>query len=469
MGITSPVVNLYPPPTPTLVQHLVSTSNPPGIGETGNNFKFTLPNPVLAGNVLILGIASPSSGTFAATPVSDTNGTWPTTPTASVNDTNANVDLDIFVLPNAASGIHTITVNFSAAVIPFQYTISEFNNIATTSPANGSAGASVDAAPTVNSGSFTPGNNDANGGNLIWSLFWSDANASSGNQATTIAAGSGFTLLDADGTSYGTQASTWHASQYTVQTTAASINPSMTFTMSPANDEFIGLSLALKVASAGTAPSGMRIAKVIHSTTELPPASLVLQTPSVGNLLVVSTHGTDIWNVTAVTSSASGSLTKYQGAADTSMFWVVANRTPSLSEKLTFSVSGTPQAESLTVYDIVGANTAPVGNTAFQVSVDLSNLSSKANFPDITPSVTGGILIASCTVGQGPVLNVTAPSGAIFDFVNYTGQTDNSSMDNSDCRAHQFVTSTAAQSWTWSLTSVPGNSGYAGAIHLKAP
>jgi hypothetical protein len=108
---------LAPTASPTLVQHVASSTNPLGIGISGNNFKFTLPNNVLAGNCLILGISYANSGTLAATPITDTNGnTWPTSPAVSVSDTNANVNTAIFVLPNANPGVTTFTGELRATL-----------------------------------------------------------------------------------------------------------------------------------------------------------------------------------------------------------------------------------------------------------------------------------------------------------------------------------------------------------------
>ena len=89
--------------TPALVQNVSSSTNPVGIGIPGNDFKFTLPNPVLPGNALVLKVAYEAGASFAATPVTDSNGNaWPTAPSASVTDSNGNVNLAVFVLPNAS-------------------------------------------------------------------------------------------------------------------------------------------------------------------------------------------------------------------------------------------------------------------------------------------------------------------------------------------------------------------------------
>jgi hypothetical protein len=47
---------------PVLIQHVASSANPVGVGIPGSNYKIPLPNPVLAGDALVLGITYPTAG-----------------------------------------------------------------------------------------------------------------------------------------------------------------------------------------------------------------------------------------------------------------------------------------------------------------------------------------------------------------------------------------------------------------------
>jgi len=185
------------PGTPALVQHLASSSNPRGIGNPGNNYRFFLPNPVRPGNCLILGITYPRSTTRTVS-ITDTAGNdWTGTLAVRASDPSTPVTSDIYVLPGAMAGVTQITVGFDTDLDSFQYTASEFNNVALSAPVSGSskttAAAAINGVATLSSGSFTPANNDANGGSLIWSYF---ANNSFGNgHPTDFTAGSGFTAL----------------------------------------------------------------------------------------------------------------------------------------------------------------------------------------------------------------------------------------------------------------------------------
>ena len=74
---------LAPAATPTLVQHVSSSANPEGVGISGDNFTFTLPNPVGAGNCLVLGISYPSGNTPTVT--DNNSNTWPASPAVSAD------------------------------------------------------------------------------------------------------------------------------------------------------------------------------------------------------------------------------------------------------------------------------------------------------------------------------------------------------------------------------------------------
>src|SRR5262249_40071459 len=145
-----------------------------------------------------------------------------------------------------------------------------------------------------------PGNNDTNGGNLIWN-YYAIAGAANGNPSNWTPGG-GFTLLDAD-IAWNTDQGFPHASQYLVQSAAAPINPGITATST--TDWFNGVAVPLRAASAGTAaPSGIHINKIIHQTSNAPPSTWTLQVPATGNLRVLTTaNGNNATNITAINDS----------------------------------------------------------------------------------------------------------------------------------------------------------------------
>ena len=267
-----------PVPTPTLVQHVASSANPVGIGIPGNAFRIPLPNPVGAGNALILGLSYPWGASVVIT--DSTGNPWPASPAVSADPDAGGYTATIWVLPNARAGATTLTVTLGGPVIPFQYTLSEFTHVATVSPVTGTSATAQQTGGSPATGSFVPGDNDDNGGHLIWSYFaiaWP-----AGGNPSRFSPGPGFTLLDAD-IAWTTLQGFPHASEYLVQRASSPINPGIT----PEGDTtnyYNGVSVALKAAEAGTPPpAGIRIIRALHMTSNVPPTpTWSLQVPSSG-------------------------------------------------------------------------------------------------------------------------------------------------------------------------------------------
>jgi hypothetical protein len=113
--------------TPTFVQQVSSSTNPQG--PDGNNFRFTLPNAVGAGNCIILGVSYPASASRTVTIADNLGNAWPVSPAKTVTSppTTGGVAIasSVFVLPNALPGVTTIRISFDTALHPVQYTLSE--------------------------------------------------------------------------------------------------------------------------------------------------------------------------------------------------------------------------------------------------------------------------------------------------------------------------------------------------------
>ena len=450
--------------TPTLVQHVSSSANPVGLGISGNAFNIPLPNAVGAGNCLILGMSYLSG---RAVTITDSNGNvWPSTAAATANAGPGYYVASVWVLPNAHAGATTVTVTFDAPVIPFQYTISEFFNVATVSPVNGTSATPTQAGASAITGSFTPGNNDAGGGNLIWSYFAIAASAN-GNPSRFVP-GSNFRLLDAD-IAWNTNQGFPHASEYSVQAVSAAINPAMTATGDSGN-AYNGVSVALKAAPAGTPPpSGIRIVRILHMTSNVPPTTTwPLQVPSLGNLIVLATNENDIINVTSVTDSHSNAYAKAEPDPSEPQFWFAGNATTGDDLLVSLHLSGTSATATVVAYDITGAAASPLDVVAGTPITNISGGSSITNAPSITPTTPNGLVIASMDIGQGPGLAAISPSGATWDLVTFAGEIDLDLLENADAKAHLYYSSTAAQNWSWTVTPISNNSYSALAVAFKA-
>lgn len=201
--------------TPTLVQHV--TGNNTGQRSSMSALVINLPNPTLAGNILILSLQHSYTLTMAVTDVTDNKGnTWYLGPRAT-DSTYAAVT--ILYAPNVAAGTLQITVskNFGSGGGGVSADVSEFYNVATSSPLDTSTGAHVDSS-TVAAGSMTTTSN----GDLIYQTGMNDRVLRSNAQPwlTAITKGTDFTLLGADVVG-------GNGSQYYIQPSAGAINPTM--------------------------------------------------------------------------------------------------------------------------------------------------------------------------------------------------------------------------------------------------
>jgi hypothetical protein len=446
------------PPTPSLIQMVSSTTNNPALtADAGDNFKFFLPNAVGAGNCLVLAITYPNGVTPTVT---DNNGnTWPGSAAVSADAGSGNCVSAIYVLPNANAGVTRVNVAIGSNISPMQYTITEWNNVATVSPVNGSHGAAAVSGTALAAGSFTPGNNNANGGNLVFAYFAISNTFSSGNPTNWVTGGS-FVLLDGD-ISWSTTQGFPKASQFFVQTISASINPGITSTGD--TETYNCVAVALKAANAGTPiPSGIHVNKIIHFTGANIATNWSLLAPATGNLRVISS--TTQGATAAVSDNESGTWTK-KGSAACILF--SPNKSANAGLKLTITGFG-GQNSSVQFWDIQGAAASPF-DTFAETSNLFSNVTVINDCPDITPTTTNGLVIANEALGFGPGLGFAsgAPAGAVFDFVHYDSQTDSSDYDNSDCLGHVYNATTTAQTWNWSITSQANNSGACVAAAFK--
>lgn len=441
------------PATPTLVQHVGSTVNDNN-GITGNGFKITLPNTVLAANALLLAIEYPYSATRTVALLDSSGDSWPAASNVVTVGSTGNMVVAQYVLPNASAGIHLITVTLDAAVKPFGYTISEVYNIATASPVDGTHGSANVAGPNVSAGSYTPTtNNDANGGHYIWTVARSNDTIGTvaANSASAIAPTGSASLLDADNT-----CTIPGTSSFFVQAINGAINPGFTVTQStPTN--FVCASLALKAASAGTAPSatGIRIKRILHQTYVNGGSSAVFCCPSDGNLLYMATAaGDNLMPVSGVTDSNGQSYINPATSGNPQCFYK-QNATPSNSLRLTVAGTLTLQ-NSWRFLDIVGANASSFLNTSGAAGAAPGSpggsFTNCPHFPDHTPNSAPSLTIVSLGFGTGPGLGMgpAAPSGSIFDLCTYPpGETDQDRMENADGVAHVYNSTTAAQNWDW--------------------
>jgi len=444
---------------------VMSSTNIPGVqGQAGTDFKFSLPNPCQQHNCLELTMIY-QSGIAAPTITDNLGNTWPSTPTVSADGGAGGNVLEKRILKNINAGQGIFHVVFvSPGAFPFQYTITEWCNVDTVSPVNGTASAASITGPSLATGSFTPpANNDANGGNLISASFGLNQ-GTSGFGVTSWVTGGSFALLASDNWNGAVQTLP-QASEYLVQAAQAAINPGMTSTGSN-TDLYNAVAVALKVASAGSpkpaAGSGkIWIDRVYHFSTLGSSIPLVVKAPLTGNLHLIDSPVGNGW--TPVVDSGSGSWIK-RGGSGSSAIWESANRAADPNFTLTITLNN-PSGQSFRIFDVSNAAVSPFEVFASAVSGTLPAGTTILNdMPDITPLTTpavANLVFLSGVMGIGPAtgFNTGAPAGAIFDLCTYPEELDGSSMENADICAHFLNTNTTLITWNFTIRSQPGGSG----------
>ena len=396
--------------TPGFVQHVSFQSNENF--ENGNAFVYNLPNAVLSGNCVIVSLtfAYSASRTVAIT---DNNGgnTW--TQLATVNNTGQGLTSRTYASFNTAAGTSQITVTFDAALQGVQANISEFYNIAISNATDGShTASSVATSGSIASGSF----NTTVNGDLIYQF---GANTTFGTQLadhpTNFTPGSGFAPLVMDH-SEGTFI------QWQAQSSFGATNPGF-ISSDGGGGTYNSITVALKSASAGTAPSAtaIRIANIFHTRISTYPlannssANFTAQFPTTGNLFVLSTAYDELQEkVNSVSDSINGSWNVVTGTG-VPQFAYKQNATPgalTLTVNLTELGSGNLQ---VLFYDVVNADTAASPVIAYNTGGAVSAGGNVTPAPTIIPATANGLVIATVGLYTGPPNTLSSPTGVIFE------------------------------------------------------
>jgi hypothetical protein len=453
----------------TLTQAFISTGNSiASVDEPGNAFQFTIPYSVGSGDCLVMSLTYPNGATISS--ISDTiNGSWSTTAAVTANGGNGNNNTSIFLKSSSSGTTDTITITFSASQQPVMWRVEDW--VGVTCSSNGTAAAAnqtYNGSAAMSTGSFTPGDNNANGGNLILAFFDFSRGGVAGSNPTSWSAASGFTLMDAD-IGWNNDQGLPKASEYFTQTTSASISPSITPT-GDTTDPYNAVAIALALSSSGTSPgSGIRMVKFIEQFNSAQTASTwVLQFPTTGNLRVFGTTvPTSQWNITSITDSEGNTWTNDTLPDGLPQMYHLANASANPDLTITLHVSGSPSQIHGALYDIANAATSPLGASG-QNTAGANSVTSVSNEPDITPDYTDSLIIGLLSDGLGPTIAITSPSGVYSDIVSYTGGTDSSNYSSGDGWGHLYNTSTSSQNWTWKITNQSSNSVGSLAVEFKS-
>ena len=374
--------------TPTMVQHIAGPIySPVAIPD----MTLRLPNLTLLNNLVVVSVTVGSTTTTFT--MSDNKGsTYTAGPTA--NDASAPQKASMFYAPGCQAGIATIKATLSASTVSLAMMATEFYNVQTTTPSDGSNTAVVASGGTAafDAGSVTTGTS----GDLGYIYAIDDG----GFEPWTCAhptQGTGGTLLSA----YGESAQTGGmAAGFTVQTASGAIDLSMVITTTGSVPSYIALVQWFKSAAAGTAPSitpriqRVRMMSIPDNTTAIPKA----QIPCGDNLVVVLSHSSPN-DMTLVSDSNSNTYTSAAvdhstGGANFiySHIWYAANATTGDTLSLSVTWPASTIGITFSVLDITGASTSP-----FVVAAATHGDQTTVNG---NPNILPGTTVAPTAAGQ---------------------------------------------------------------------
>lgn len=381
-------------------------------------------DPTLSGNGLVLAVSYPSGATPAIT---DNQGnTWPASGAAGTVTADAGAGgmaLQIFVLAASATatGTSQVVVGFGGnPQQPVKVWITQLYGI--TGTVNGSAhAAAVNTGGIVSAGSFTPTNNNANGGNLIL-CYTANSATSSGTNPALFQAETGYALNDASVEWVQGQGHP-NASQYWLQATSAATTPRF-YLAAGGSDVYNIAAVALSVGVTGTLPTlgaGQPpwINRVCFFSNSSNPTSWLLQIPGTGNcgFMTGFLGSPSVPSISSATDNDGVSWSVQTNANAAPQAIIRSNITAARPNRtITLSLSGTTGFLMQVYYDLSNcATSSTIVASATTADTALNNVSSAANQPSVTPPQANCLTIAFFNNILGPTLGVTSPSGAQFD------------------------------------------------------
>lgn len=457
--------------SPVLFQHIAESANPAGIGVAGHAFVLHT-EPLPANTVAVMAVTAPHG---TAVSISDTVfGTW-SKAVCTADAGTGNYLTAVFVqYLGATGGADTITVGVgSTSILPVSYDLTFWGNINPIAPVSGSlctANITPATGGNISPGSFTPANNDRQGGNVIWN-YNGIAFAASFNP-TGWTPGSGFTLLNGDilwtaNNGYPT------SSQYEVQTTQASVTPQINGGgEGPTTNDYNSVSVALAVANTwAVKPTTIHVNSITHESFQgfSSPGTMKAVWPTTGNLRVIAFPwtggcpdlGAGCLTATAVSFSDSCATTLIGGSAGSggASIAYAQNCSPcaTCTVSIVFAGTETIGQGSFRMYDVSNALASSYQNSTSGLTASCTTTTVN-NSPTFTPTgATSGLTISTFGNELGFVSGFASgvPSGSVFDLTVYTGETSADMMDNADASNHYYHTSLSAQNWNYTLSTSP--------------
>lgn len=434
---------------PVLVQHVVTPST---IGKAVVTLYVSLPNPSLAGNLLIC-VVQFDAGSFEPTCADDQGQTY-----TGIMYAGGSLSCKFFYFLNSVAGVKKITLTWGGSIPWVQAMAAEFYNVATSSADVTSALGTGTSASWQATGTIAA---SASAGTpyLVYQAGFCNGQTTQSSFASRAGFQLGCSLLPGNTTDHGSIAA---ASQWGV-VTASLTNPVIT---AGTSQPYSSIAVAFKSAAAGTAPTlTPRVSRVQYNEFDLA-SPIALQFPCHGQLLV----GSIIDNVfaakilvTGITDNHNtwgeieGSPIDFGGAGRHQMLYA-ENAVEDDATMISLAYTGDIVGSTICLQEIVGANTY---NNAAATS---GTKDTTGNLPSvtITPAAAGHIIIAHCDHAEGTEFGCVADSNGHvpnFQAPHWGGDGDAISFFNHDSGQANFLTTeTSDVQFIWSRSATaPGD------------
>ena len=432
--------------TPTLVQSVwgPNSQETNGVNWTGNPpyyYAIELPEPSQPGNLLVCSAFGGVSGGSTYSIGDDKGETW-SSAGSNFPFTSASANAyNVWYVANNSGGVRQIKVKANNNYGAFNaVSCSEFYNVATSNPIDGTAGCHTSSSGTALTGTAT---GTLTSGDLIYFASFND-NATATSSFT---AGSGSSVtwnLDAVDLLDG------YAVQHGVYSSTASFTPQMT---TGTSNVYTSCQAMFKAASAGTAPTqAMRIVHLGHFAMPASGATQTVGMPSSGNLLVASfTGGGD--SISGITSapgntwSSTGAVAGGPSYTASSQIYYAPSAATSTNSTVAITRTGNLTQDSVLIYDITGANTSPFDkDSGGQDGNESSIVSSFTTCTScLTPSSANELVIFNANQNWCTGTAQTSPAGALFDsaFTTLNSLNGPQNVDQNGEWAHLYNTTTS--------------------------
>lgn len=366
------------------------------------------------------------------------------------HDATNGYNLAVYETHNLASGVFTVCVNSTAAVAHVSAMTQQWSNIDTSSPVRSSGGnAGANGSTTMSAGSVTPTTGD-----LV--LYWACRTQTPAATSFTKGSQGNITWAKVSGSS---DIIDGCMAQWGVYTGSGAFTPQAT---TSAGSAYVAFAVAIKTATAGTAPTGMYVAGIGHQQVATGVGtSTTHEFPCTGNLLLLTSGGGGNRAITAVSSTPSFTWTaagaKNTDGNNSTRSWYADNISCTGDVTATITWDNSTGDSSILAYDIVGAATTPFrARFATQGSMLIAATSlfttdlSASGFQTLgpQPGMTSGMLFGMDIHNLNTGVSLTSPGRP--DMIAYGGQSLDgpSDGDQNNDWGHYSTASSSIINWT---------------------